>query len=181
MQPLMKVSGGGGFYVECSISELTKDELLIGQEVTVNDWNTGMVYTGTVDSISDYPLGDEYWNGMGNPNSSYYPFTVFIDESADLQADSYVSVMFDTGSAENGIYVENPFIRTEQGKSFVYVRGEDELLEKRFVTTGKSLWGNYTEILSGLSAEDYIAFPYGKTVKAGAPTQEGDMNDLYNY
>ena len=42
------------------------------------------------------------------------------------------------GSAENGIYLENPFIRTEQGKSFVYVRGEDGLLEKRFVTTGKS-------------------------------------------
>ena len=181
LQPLMKVSGGGGFYVNCSVSELTKDDLLIGQEVTVNDWNTGMVYVGTVDSISDYPLSDDNWNGMGNPNASYYPFTVFIDESANLQADSYVSVMFDTGSAENGIYLENPFIRTEQGKSYVYVRGEDEMLEKRFVTTGKSLWGNYTEILSGLSAEDYIAFPYGKTVKSGAPTQEGTMNDLYNY
>ena len=181
MQPLMKVSGGGGFYVECSVSELTKNDLLIGQEVTVNDWNTGMVYIGIVDTISDYPLSDDNWNGMGNPNASYYPFTVFIDESADLQADSYVSVMYDTGSSENGIYLENPFIRTEQGKSFVYLRGEDGLLEKRYVTTGKSLWGSYTEILSGLSAEDYIAFPYGKTLKAGAPTQEGDMNDLYNY
>lgn len=181
MQPLMKVSSGGGFYVECSVSELTKNDLMIGQEVTVNDWNTGMVYIGTVDTISDYPLNDDNWNGMGNPNASYYPFTVFIDESADLQADSYVSVMYDTGSSGNGIYLENPFIRTEQGKSFVYLRGEDGLLEKRYVTTGKSLWGSYTEILSGLSAEDYIAFPYGKTLKAGAPTQEGDMNDLYNY
>lgn len=181
MQPLMKVSGGGGFYIDCSASELTKDELQIGQEVTVNDWNTGMVYTGVIDSLGDYPVNDGSFNGMGNPNVSYYPFTVFIDETADLQAGSYVSVMYDTGAAESGVYLENPFLRTEQGKSYVYVRGEDGLLEKRFVTTGRSLWGNYTEILRGLTAEDYVAFPYGKTVKAGAPTVEGDMSDLYDY
>ncbi len=181
MQPLMKVSGGGGFYIDCSVSELTKDSLQIGQEVTINDWNTGMVYTGVIDSLGDYPVDDGSFNGMGNPNVSYYPFTVFIDETADLQAGSYVSVMYDTGTTENGIYLENPFLRTEQGKSYVYVRGEDGLLEKRFVTTGRSLWGSYTEILRGLTAEDYIAFPYGKTVKVGAPTVEGDMSDLYDY
>ena len=59
------------------------------------------------------------------------------------------------------------------------VRGENGRLEKRFVTTGKSLWGSYTEVLSGLSQEDLIAFPYGKNVKPGAPTQEGDLGDLY--
>ena len=181
MQPLLKVSGGGGFYVDCSVSELTKEALQLGQEVTVNDWNTGMVYTGTIDSLGDYPASGDNFSGMGNPNVSYYPFTVFIDESADLQAGSYVSVMYDTGSAQSGVYLENPFIRTEQGKSFVYVRGEDGLLEKRSVTTGKSLWGSYTEILSGLTADDYIAFPYGKHVKAGAPAVEGDMSDLYDY
>ena len=34
-------------------------------------------------------------------------------------------------------------------------------LEKRTVVTGKSLWGSYTEILSGITAEDKLAFPYG--------------------
>ncbi len=181
MQPLMKISGGGGFYVDCSVSELEKDKLQIGQEVTINDWNTGMVYTGLIDSLGDYPVTDEYFSGMGNPNVSYYPFTVFIDETADLQAGSYVSVMYSTAVSENGIYLENPFLRTEQGKSYVYVRGVDGLLEKRFVVTGKSLWGSYTEIISGLSAQDYIAFPFGKNIKAGAPTLEGDMSTLYDY
>ena len=41
--------------------------------------------------------------------------------------------------------------------------------------------GAVTEILEGLTAEDLIAFPYGKNVKDGAPTQEGDMSDLYGY
>lgn len=180
-QPIMKVSSGGGFYVEGSISELQKDNLLPGQEVTVNDWNTGMVYTGSVTEIADYPLPSDNFYGNGNPNVSYYPFTVFIDGSADLQAGSYVSVMYSTASAQSGIYLENPFLRTEQGKSYVFVQGEDGLLEKRYVTIGKSLWGSYTEILEGLTAEDLIAFPYGKNVKAGAIAVESDLSELYGY
>ena len=181
MQPILKVSGGGGFYIEGSVSELEKDKMVIGQEVTVNDWNTGMTYTGTVESIGDFPNNEDYFNGMNNPNASYYPFTVFVDGSADLQAGRYASVMYSAGTSEHGIYLENPFIRTEHGRSYVYVRGEDGKLEQRFITTGKSLWGSYTEVLSGLSETDYIAFPYGKNVKPGAPTQEGDMSDLYGY
>ena len=180
-QPVMKVSGGGGFFIEGSVSELEKDNLKIGQEVTVNDWNTGMTYTGKVQSISDLPDSGNGWNGMGNPNASYYPFTVFVEEDADLQAGRYVSVTYSTSEGGNGIYLQNPFVRTENGRSFVYLRGEDGNLEKRFVTTGKSLWGSYTQILSGVTAEDYLAFPYGKDLKEGAPTVEADISELYNY
>jgi len=150
-------------------------------EVTVNDWNTGMTYTGTVESLGDFPSPDGYWNGMGNPNTTYYPFTVFIDGSADLQTYPYVSIMYSTGGAEHGIYLQNPFLRTEQGKSYVYVLGKEGKLEKRDVVTGKSLYGSYTEILSGITEEDLIAFPYGKNVKEGAPAQEQDISELYSY
>lgn len=180
-QPLIKVSGGGGYYIEGSVSELEKDSLRIGQEVTVNDWYNGMVYTGTIQSIGDSPSTNGGWSGIGNPNTSYYPFMVYVDGSADLQAGSYASITFSSATAEHGIYLENPFLRTEQGRSYVYLQGADGTLEKRYVTTGKSLWGSYTEILSGLTEEDFIAFPYGKTVKEGAPTQQGDLSDLYNY
>lgn len=182
MQPILKISGGGGFYMEGTISELEKDNLQIGQEVTVNDWNTGMQYIGTVQSVGDFPTTDNnYYGGMGNPNVSYYPFTVYIDGSADLQEGSYVNVVFSTATAQQGIYLENPFLRTEQGKSYVYVQGADGKLEKRFITVGKSLWGSYTEILSGITAEDLLAFPYGKTVHEGADTVESDLSVLYGY
>ena len=180
-QPIIKVSGGGGFYVTGSVSELEKDNLKIGQSVTVNDWNTGNTYDGQVVSIGDFPTDSGGWNGTGNPNASYYPFQVFIDGSADLQEGSYVSVTYSAAQAQNGVYLENAFLRTDDGEAYVYVRGAHNKLEKRYVTTGKSLWGSYTEIRSGLSAEDYVAFPYGKTVKAGAPTQEGDPSALYGY
>ena len=175
----MKLSGGGGFYVEGTVSELEKDNLQIGQEVKINDWNTGMEHTGTVKSIGDFPSGEGYWNGMGNPNASYYPFTVFIDGSADLQEGSYVNVIYSTATTQQGIYLENPFLRTEQGRTYVYVKGADGKLEKRFITTGKALWGSYTEVLDGLTAEDFIAFPYGKNVTEGADTVESDLSELY--
>ena len=178
-QPILKVSGGGGFYIEGSVSELAKDNLVIGQEVMVNDWNTGMTYSGTVVSLGDFPTGSDGWNGTGNPNASYYPFTVFVDESADLQAGRYANIQYSAASTENGIYLENPFIRTENGNAYVYVQGADGKLEKRQVTTGKSLWGSYTEIRSGLTPDDLIAFPYGKNLKEGASTVESALRSLY--
>ena len=180
-QPLLKVSGGGGFYVEGSVSELDKEALKLGQEVTVNDWNTGNVYTGEVVSIGDFPLEGDNWNGLGNPTASYYPFKAFVTEDADLRAGSYVSMSYSTSAAARGIYLEKPFVRTEKGESYIYVRGADGNLERRTVQLGKLLWGSYYEILSDLSEEDFLAFPYGKHVKPGAPTVESDLSALYGY
>ena len=179
MQPILKVSGGGGFYVQGSVSELEKEKMQVGQEVTINDWNTGLTHTGTIRSLGDFPDPASGWNGMGNPNASFYPFTVFVDEEADLQEGRYVSVIYSTATGEHGIYLQNPFLRTEQGKTYVYVLGADGRLEQRFVKTGKALWGSYMEILEGLSQEDLVAFPYGKNVKPGAKALEGDMSKLY--
>ena len=180
-QPLVKISGGGGFYIEGSVSELDKDNLKLGQEVTVNDWNSGGSYTGKVVSIGEFPSDNDNWNGMGNPTASYYPFKAFVGEEADLQAGSFVSMSYSTASAEQGIYLEKPFVQSEKGRYWIYVRGADGKLEKRDVRVGRVLWGSYYEILSPLSNEDYLAFPYGKHVKPGAPTVESDLSTLYGY
>lgn len=180
-QPILKLSGGGGFYIEGSVSELEKEKLKLGQEVTINDWNTGNMYTGEVISIGDFPSDDDNWNGMGNPTASYYPFKAFVGEEADLQAGNFVSMSYSTASAEQGIYLEKAFVRTENGNSYIFVRGADGKLEKRSVRVGKVLWGSYYEVLSSLGEEDYLAFPYGKNVKPGAPTVESDLSALYGY
>ncbi len=180
-QPLIKLSGGGGFYVDASVSELERENISVGMEVTVNDWEGGGTYTGVISSIGDIPTSSGGYNGMDNPNASSYPFRVFVDEGADLRAGGYVSVEYSSSSSQNGVYLQNPFLRTVDGRSFVYVKGEDGLLEERTVTTGKSVWGSYTEIVEGLTADDMVAFPYGKNVRPGAPAEEGDLSDLYGY
>ena len=177
-QPIIKVTGGGGYYIDASVSELERSGMKVGMEVTVNDWDTGMTYTGTVVSVGDMPSSSSSYNGMNNPNASSYPFRVFVDESADLQAGHYVSVQYSTGE-QTGIYLEKAFLRTDNGRSYVYVLGENGLLEQRTVQVGRNLNGYYVEILDGLTEDDMIAFPYGKNVKAGAPAEEGDYSDLY--
>ena len=178
-QPILKVSGGGGFYVAGSISELNRDKLQIGSEVTITDYQNGGVYTGTVESVGDFPASGDNYYGNGNPNVSYYPFTVFVDESADLVGGNYVNIQYSLNQEDGGIYLINPFVRKENGESYVFVRDENGRLEKRAVKTGKSLWGSYIEVLSGITTEDKLAFPYGKNVKPGAATAEGDYSTLY--
>ena len=67
-----------------------------------------------------------------------------------------------------------------QIRNLEYRRGEDQLLHKQYVTTGVVQWG-YTEIKSGLTADDWIAFPYGKDVKENAETIESDNSDDFYY
>ena len=61
----------------------------------------------------------------------------------------------------------------------MFVRGENGKLEKRFVVTGKTIWDSHVQILGGLSPDEFIAFPYGKNVKPGVPTEQGDYSTLY--
>ena len=63
------------------------------------------------------------------------------------------------------------YIRKENGQSYVYIKGEDGLLKKQYVRTGKTLYGSTIEVKEGLSIDDAIAFPYGKNVKEGAKTK----------
>lgn len=177
--PLLTVSKGGGFYVEGTVNELALSTIAVGQKVDITSWDTGMNYEGTITSIGQFPLEqNDYYYGAGNV--SYYPYTVFIDEAAQLREGFYVSMMLRKGEEQTGsLYVNNPFVRTEGAASYVFVRDENGNLEKRYIQVGASLWGSYTEVRSGLTAEDYIAFPYGKDVKDGAPTREGTWEDLY--
>ena len=73
------------------------------------------------------------------------------------------------------------FIRTENGRSYVFVENSEGMLERRDIVTGGSLWGSYTEVLSGLTEDDHVAFPYGRSVKPGARANEASIEALYNY
>ncbi len=179
-QPMLKVTGGGGFYVEGTVNELQLGSIALGQKVDIQSWDTGMSYEGTIVEIGSFPLeNDRYYYG-GNQNVSYYPYKVFIDESAQLQDGFYVSMQLRGSEGQGSLYLNNAFLRSEGASNYVWVRGADGKLEKRTIQVGGSLWGSYTEVRSGLTAEDFLAFPYGKAVKAGAPTQEGTWEDLYN-
>ena len=132
--------------------------------------------------ISDYPTENANSWSDGNNNVSYYPFKVFVSEEADLQEGDYVDMSYqsNTGDGGSSLYLESMFIRTENGKSYVMARDESGKLAQRWVQTGRNLWGSYTQIRGGLSVDDYVAFPYGRSCVAGAATQEATPDKLYN-
>lgn len=179
-EPMIKVSGGGGYYVEGTVSELELDTITIGQSVTVTSWDTGGIYTGTVTEVGSYPSEEQSY--YGSSNVSYYPYKVFIDESADLMEGFYVSMTYQTEAQAAGtLYLQNAFLRKDGNRVYVYVRNDEGLLEKRYLEAGVSTDGYMTPIYDGITEEDYLAFPYGKDTVDGAPTYEGTDQDLYGY
>ncbi len=180
-EPVLEVSAGGGYYIDVAMSELELGKVRIGQTVQVNSYMTGTFCEGTVVEISEYPTTNANSWSDGNPAVSYYPFKVFVDESASLQENEYVDISYQSSGEEGGgFYLENQFIRTENGRSFVYLRNKDGRLEQRTVQTGRDLYGAYTEIRGGISMDDYVAFPYGKDVEDGAKTNESTMDEFYS-
>lgn len=184
-EAVVELSGGGGYYVTGTLSEMDLGSVKVGDSVSISSWMTGAACEGTIVSIDDYPTSNGNNWGDGNSNVSYYPFKVFVTEDANLQPNDYVDIQYqkDTSAEESGssLYLQSMFIRTDNGKSYVMARGEDGRLEQRWVQTGRDLWGSYTQIRGGLTIDDYVAFPYGRDVVEGAHTQEATTDQLYNY
>ena len=182
-EAVIELSGGGGYYVTGTLSEMELGSVKVGDTVSISSWMTGAACEGTIVSIDDYPTTSGNSWGDGNRNVSYYPFKVFVEEDASLQANDYVDIQYQkAGTQEQGssLYLQSWFIRTDNGKSYVMARGEDGHLEQRWVQTGRDLWGSYTQIRGGLTTDDYVAFPYGRDVVEGARTVEATPDELYN-
>ena len=143
-EAVVELSGGGGYYVTGTLSEMDLGSVQVGDSVSISSWMTGAACEGTIVSIDDYPTSNGNNWGDGNSNVSYYPFKVFVTEDANLQPNDYVDIQYqkDTSAEESGssLYLQSMFIRTDNGKSYVMARGEDGRLEQRWVQTGRDLW-----------------------------------------
>lgn len=178
----IQVSGNEGLYVRGYLSETYLDQVKVGDELNVTSWSSGAFAAATVTEISPYPT-TSYMSYSETP-ASFYPFTAVIPEGGEgFENGDWIEIAITVGNDVengNGLYVSKEFIREENGQKFVYIRDENDKLKKQNVVTGKLLWGSYYEVKSGLSEEDYIAFPYGKTVVEGADTKESSSSDYYN-
>lgn len=184
-EAVVELSGGGGYYVSGTLSEMDLGSVKVGDTVQISSWRTGAFCEGKIVSIDDYPTQNSNNWGDGNRNASYYPFKIFVEEDANLEPNDYVDIQYQKVSTQqqtgSSLYLQSMFIREDNGKSYVMVRSEDGRLEQRWVQTGRDLWGSYTQIRGGLTIDDYVAFPYGRDVVEGAQTKEATADQLYNY
>jgi hypothetical protein len=176
-----KVANEEGLYAKGSMSELDLEQIHVGDTISGMMTDTGVSFTAVVKEISQYPdtEGSSYSFSSGNSNASYYPFYALLDDTEDItEGDAEIQLSETVTTSADSIYLEKYFVRSgSDGRNYVYIEGEDGLLKKQYVTTGKTVYSWAIEIVSGLKSTDNIAFPYGTDVAEGAPTKEVDMLD----
>ena len=178
-KPLIQVVSSEGLYVQGTVSESKMNKLKVGATLSGYSYDNGVSFTAEVREISPYPSD----NGQDGANASSYPFTAYIADASGLSNNSWAELtLLDEGDGQGqGIYLEKPFVRTENGQYYVMKDDGTGHLTKQIVQVGGIQYGTSYQITGGLSMDDKIAFPYGKDVREGAKTEEGTLDDLYNY
>ena len=111
---------------------------------------------------------------------SFYPYIAYIADTDGLKNGEYVDLKMtaqQSDEEQDGIYLQRAYIREENGRSYVLIADENDRLKKQYVETGKVIYGEAVEIKSGLTKEDRIAFPYGKTAKEGYKVEDDSASD----
>lgn len=178
-KPLIQVVSSEGLYVQGTVSESKMNKLKVGATLSGYSYDNGVSFTAEVREISPYPSD----NGQDGANASSYPFTAYIADASGLSNNSWAELtLLDEGDGQGqGIYLEKPFVRTENGQYYVMKDDGTGHLTKQIVQVGSIQYGSSYQITGGLSMDDKITFPYGKDVREGAKTEEGTLDDLYNY
>ena len=178
-KPLIQVVSSEGLYVQGTVSESKMNKLKVGATLSGYSYDNGISFTAEVREISPYPSD----NGQDGANASSYPFTAYIADASGLSNNSWAELtLLDEGDGQGqGIYLEKPFVRTENGQYYVMKDDGTGHLTKQIVQVGGIQYGSSYQITGGLSMDDKITFPYGKDVREGAKTEEGTLDDLYNY
>ena len=160
------------------VDELSLQNIAPGAVVYVYSYESGASFTATVQKIGDRP--SEEMQGWGD-NLSYYPVTCIADDSdVELKVGEGCGVtLMDANADSDTFYLPMAFVREDGDGHYVFADNNGRL-EKRYVRTGVILWGSEIAIRGGLTMDDSIAFPYGKTAHTGARTQPGDLEKLYS-
>ena len=182
-QPVVIVSGGEGFFVTGTVSELDLDRVDVGQTVTVRSW--AFEAEGEIVEVGIYPVvNDPYVSN--STNISFYPITVYVGPEYDLSNEYYAEIyphFDDSASGLGALYVDRAFVMPAEGANppYVYIADpeNENRLKKVEVQTGQLLWGSFIEVREGLAGDENLAFPYDKNARDGVNTQAKES--LYNY
>ena len=98
-----------------------------------------------------------------------------MTEESSLSIGDGVSISISSMEENNHFYIPMSYVRQENGQYYVMKKSKSGTLEKQVIQTGKIINGGYSiEVISGISEDDRICFPYGKYVTEGAKTKDSD-------
>lgn len=168
--PYITLIETGSYRVKCTVSELDVNSIREGSPVIIRSRVDDSTWTGAVEYIEwDNPekQQNDYMNPEGSNSASRYPFYVTLDSTDGLIMGQHVYVEPDPGKGME-LMLPEYYIVDAESDPWVWAANKRDRIEKRTVELGE-----YNpdlccyEIISGLSAGDYIAFP-DESVSAGA-------------
>ena len=182
--PLITIMEEGAYRVKGQVNEVNANDMVVGTPVLVRSRvHAEETWSGTIALIDwENPVtsnNNRYVEGGGDEmtTTSKYPFYVELNSDEGLLLGQHVYIEPDWGQEEeaSGLWLPAYYLFDLDGTSArVWARDGRGKLESRELSLGEynEELDSY-EILSGLAAEDYIAFP-GEDCKVGAPTTEFD-------
>lgn len=165
----MTILATGEYQVKGIVNETNMSMINAGQPViirsrvdetltwkgTISKIDTENTVTSSSDSYSDSSSDD-------TTTTTKYPFYVALDSMDGLILGQHVYIELDMGQGEkkDGIWLTSSYIIQNDGDPYVWVANDREKLEKRTVELGEydENLDEY-EIKSGLTEDDYIAWP----------------------
>ena len=170
----------GSYRIKGTIGELQRGSIMEGTRMQVHSRTDGSCWAGTV-TLVDYenPSQDnssDMYSGVASDEmttTSKYPFYVELDATDGLILGQHVYLQLeDQSEASAGLSIGSAFICFDENDGSSYVWAENHgKLQKCTVTLGEYNMVNDTyEILSGITEDDYIAFPDYELCFDGAPT-----------
>ena len=172
----------GSYRVKGVLGELQRGGIQEGDRVTmVSRTDESQTWSGVV-ALVDYENPsqgsdmDRYY-GMSSDEmtaSSKYPFYVDLDSTEGLMLGQHLYIRLETEEGQSaGIPIGSAFLcYTEDGSVFVWAENKGKL-EKRPVTLGEyNPMTDSQKILSGISMEDYLAFPDELCQEGASTTRE---------
>lgn len=155
------------YRIKGTINEQNMGSITIGQPMTVHSRiDEDLSWSGTVSEIdTGNPVQDNnnyYYEGDSSTMSSSYYFYVTLDETAPLMLGQHVFMEPNIGQDEikSGLWLPDYYICFEDETAYVWAANAKDKLEKREIVVGKydENLMEY-EIVTGLSANDFICFP----------------------
>ena len=178
--PYITIQQAGSYRIKGTLGELQRGGLMEGDRMKIiSRTDPDTFWTGTV-TLVDYESpyqGSDYdrYYGMSTDemsSSSKYPFYVELDSTEGLILGQHIYMEIQREEEESAsLSISSAFVcYAEDGSTYVWAEKRGKL-EKRAVTLGEyNFMQDTVEVLSGLTEEDYIAFPDEQLCQEGVPT-----------
>ncbi len=177
--PYITIQQVGSYRIKGMLGELQRGGLREGDRVTIlpripsqEKWS-GTVTLVDYENPSQGGSNDRYYGSSADEMTaaSRYPFYVQLDSTEGLLLGQHVYLELEQEEGTAGLQLGGSFLCfQEDGTAWVWAENRGKL-EKRTVTLGayNEMRDTY-EILTGLTTDDYIAFPDETVCREGAPT-----------